>query len=280
MNKERNVRKGFKAFDKGLKCRGYQFEENEVFEEEKAEICKRGFHYCVNPFEVLEYYDLVNSEGNTMDFAEVEALEEPKTDDYKKYCTRKIKIGASVGIKGFVKACVNFLFEETKEIENKDSGDCAQLASSGDCAKLASSGNYAKLASSGYNAKLASSGDCAQLASSGDCAKLASSGNSAQLASSGNGVQLASSGNSAQLASSGYSAQLALEGEDSVGAAIGINNIIKGKKGCWITLAEYVYSEEKDVYICVCVKSAQIDGEILKEDVFYRLEKGEFVEVE
>ena len=230
MEKEKNVRKGYKAFDKGLKCRGYQFKENEVFEEEKAEICKRGFHYCVNPFEVLEYYDLVNSEGNTMDFAEVEALEEPKTNDDKKYCTRKIKIGASIGIKGFVKACVNFLFEDMKDVEK-------------------------------------------------DKRVISDSGDDSRVAASGNDSQVATSGNDSKVAASGYNSKVALEGESSIGAAIGRSSIIKGKKGCWITLAEYEYSEEKDRYICICVKSAQIDGKILKEDVFYKLENGEFVEV-
>ena len=54
--------------------------------------------------------------------------------------------------------------------------------------------------------------------------------------------------------------------------------MIKGKIGSWITLAEY----ERDNlgnYICVCVKSAQIDGVKLKENVFYRLIDGKFTEV-
>lgn len=34
--------KGYKAFGKGLVCRGKQYKENEVFEEESAEICKIG----------------------------------------------------------------------------------------------------------------------------------------------------------------------------------------------------------------------------------------------
>jgi hypothetical protein len=70
-----------------------------------------------------------------------------------------------------------------------------------------------------------------------------------------------------------------MNGQDGVGAAIGINNTIKGKKGNWITLAEWEYDYDKGHYRPLCVKTAQIDGEVLKEDVYYRLEKGEFVEV-
>ncbi len=56
----------------------------------------------------------------------------------------------------------------------------------------------------------------------------------------------------------------------------GINSKIKGKKGNWITLTEWKYTFDK--YIPICVKLAQIDGKILKEDTWYRLENGEFKE--
>ena len=95
------------------------------------------------------------------------------------------------------------------------------------------------------------------------------------MASSGYYAQMASSGNSAQMASSGDSAQMELNGKDSVGAAIGINSMIRGKVGNWITLAEY----DNDCKV-VCVKSAQIDGENIKADTWYQLNGGEFVEVE
>ena len=68
---------------------------------------------------------------------------------------------------------------------------------------------------------------------------------------------------------------MTIEGKNSAGACLGRNSKIKGKIGTWITLASY---DEKGVINCV--KSAQIDGVNLKEDVFYRLENGEFVEVE
>lgn len=64
-----------------------------------------------------------------------------------------------------------------------------------------------------------------------------------------------------------------------VGAAIGINSIIKGAVGNWITLAEWAYDSDKQRCAPVCVKSAQIDGEIIKADTWYKLADGEFVEV-
>ena len=106
--------KGFKAFEKGLICRGKQYAENTVFEEKEAVICHKGMHFCENPMDVLDYYDLVNEDGTFNDFAEVEALEEAKTDDGKKFCTTKLKIGAKLSFAGFIKACVDFTIDKTK----------------------------------------------------------------------------------------------------------------------------------------------------------------------
>ena len=49
----------------------------------------------------------------------------------------------------------------------------------------------------------------------------------------------------------------------------------KAKKGSWITLAEY-----DNEFKPVCVKTEYVDGERIKEDMFYRLVNGNFKEVE
>ena len=241
--------KGFKAFGKGMICRGKQYAENTVFEEKEAVIGRSGMHFCENPLDVLDYYPLVDGNGDIVEVAEVEALDECQTNDNKKYCTKKLKIGVKLSLTAFVKAAIDFAFEK---IDGK--------VSTGYGARLASSGDYAQLASSGYGAQLASSGDSSSLASSGD---------SSSLASSGDGAQLASSGYGAQLASSGYGAVI---------AGIGKSNTAKGKKGSWLVLAEWGYNDIERKYIPICVKAAQIDGAVIKEDTFYKLENGEFKE--
>jgi hypothetical protein len=248
--------KGFKAFDKGLTCKGFKFEEGKEYTHEgDIKICESGFHFCENPLDVLNYYDLIDSE-----FAEVEAIGKVKknNDNDSKLVTDKIKIGAKLDLPMFIKSSIDFVWEKCNQ---KGIKKVLNKASSGDYSKLASSGYYSKLASSGYSAQLASSGDSSQLASSGDSAKLASSGDSSQLASSGDYSQLASSGN--------Y----------SVIAGIGINNIAKGIKGNWIVLAEWKYDKKLSRNIPIYVKSQKIDGKKLKENTYYKLKKGKFVEV-
>lgn len=193
--------KGYKAFGKGMVCRGKQYAENTVFEEEKAEICNSGMHFCKYPLGVLNYYPLVNENGDASEFAEVEALDECKTDDNEKYCTKKLKIGKKISFPQLVQASVNF------EYENRPK-DTKVKTTSKDNAHIGSSGDYSVICCAGNNSK------------------------------------------------------------------------VKAKKGSWITLAEWEYSAEKNAYIPICVKTEQVDGEKIKEDTFYTLKNGEFVEAD
>ena len=265
--------KGYKGFNPGLICKDKQYQENTVFEEPEAKICEKGMHFCENPFDVLDYYDLIRSDGTPNEFAEVEALDEPKTDDKKKFCSRKLKIGVKLGLSGFVKACVDFVLEKTiaeMPSENVDSGDYAQIGSPGDCAKIGSSGYCAQIGSSGYCAKIGSSGDCAKIGSSGDYAKIGSSGYCAQIGSSGD---------CAKIGSSGDCARINCAGSNSVICCAGHGSVVKAPIGCWITLAEWKYDGAKQRYVPVCVKTEYVDGEKIKADTPYMLENGEFVEV-
>ena len=99
--------KGYKGFEKGLVCRGKQYAENTVFEEDDAEICQSGMHFCALPHQVFSYY----SPGENHEFAEVEALDDPVTDDDAKYCSKKLRIGAKISVFDMVKASVCAFFE-------------------------------------------------------------------------------------------------------------------------------------------------------------------------
>ena len=188
--------KGYKGFEPGLVCKDKQYEEDTVFEEDKAVICNSGMHFCVNPFDVLNYYGLVNEDGVFNEFAPIEALAESKTDDNKKYCTTKLKIGAKLGLKGFIKACVDFTLEKTKfeksECDESSSGNYAKIGSSGDSAKIGSSGNYAQIGSSGDSAQIGSSGNSAKVNSTGQDAVVMCAGyNSIAKAKKGSWITLA-----------------------------------------------------------------------------------------
>lgn len=167
--------KGYKAFKKGLVCRDKQYAENTVFEEDKAEVCRSGMHFCKNPLDVFKFYDLVDEHGNY-----------------------------------------------------------SRLAISGDCSQFATSG---------YNSRLASNGNYSRLVSSGDNSLIESTGKNSVICCAGNGSKA------------------------------------KAKIGSWITLSEWNWNE-KNEYVPICVKTMYVDGEIIKEDTFYKLKDGEFTEAE
>ena len=279
--------KGYKAFNSDFTCKGKQYEENTTYEESGDRICDKGvMHYCENPFDVLNYYPFVDNKGRISEFAEVEALGKVYHEGDKS-ATNKLYIGTKLGLKGFIKACIDFAIEKTKitdatkigssgyNAQIGSSGYNAKIGSSGDYAKIGSSGDCAQIGSSGYNAQIGSSGYNAQIGSSGYNAKIGSSGDYAKIGSSGYYAQIGSSGYCAKIGSSGNWAQINSTGENAVIAAIGSDSMAKAKKGSWITLAEY-----DDKFKPVCVKTEYVDGERIKEDMFYRLVNGNFKEVE
>lgn len=248
--------KGYKAFAPGMICRGKQYAENTDYEEAVGAICGKGMmHYCVNPFDTLNFYDLVGENGKFSDFAEVEALDPPVSGSDGKFAAKKLHIGAKLSFAGFVKACIDYTKEQT--IDNMPKSEIG----TGDSAQIGSSGDYAKIGSSGYYAKIGSSGNYAQIGSSGYYAKIGSSGYYAQIGSSGNYAKINSTG------------------EDSVICCAGSGSVVKAKAGSWITLAEWEYSDEKGRFAPRCVKTEYVDGEKIKADTWYRLKNGEFEEV-
>ena len=174
--------KGYKAFAPGMICRGKQYAENTDYEEAVGAICGKGMmHYCVNPFDTLNFYDLVGENGKFSDFAEVEALDPPVSGSDGKFAAKKLHIGAKLSFAGFVKACIDYTKEQT--IDNMPKSEIG----TGDSAQIGSSGDYAKIGSSGYYAKIGSSGNYAQIGSSGYYAKINSTGEDSVICCAGSG---------------------------------------------------------------------------------------------
>lgn len=226
--------KSYKGFDKNLRCRDFQYKIGGIYEMDgEIKVCNRGFHACESPFDVFDYYTMIDSR-----FCEVEQDGNiSKEDRGTKICSSKIKIKAELKLADMINLGIEWLKEITLPEKIKTS------------IKDNSSGNYAKIGSSGDDAKIGSSGDGAKIGSFGDGAKIGSSGNNAKIDSTG---------------------------KDCVIMCAGINPVAKASKGSWITLSEWSYSEGKQRYIPICVKTEFVDGEKIKADTYYSL-KGEFL---
>ena len=246
----------YKAFDKNMQCRGFQYEVGKEYEMDgEIKCCNRGFHACKSPLEVWNYYDILNSR-----YAEVEQSGKIDAEENTtKVCSSRIKIKAELKLADIINIGVEWLKDITSP--SKVKADCA-LNDNGDRKK-----------------QIGSSGDSAKIGSSGDYAKIGSSGDYAQIGSSGYYAQIGSSGDSAKIGSSGDSAKIDSTGEDSVVMCAGNKSRAKAKVGSWITLAEWEWNDEKNRYVPVCVKTEYVDGDRIKADTWYQLKDGEFIEV-
>lgn len=287
---------GYKGFDKNLKCRDFQYEIGKEYEMDGyIKCCKRGFHACESPIDVLKYYFLSN-DAVIARFCEVEQSGNiDRRNDDNKIASSKIKIKTELKFRDFIEAGIEWLIKKTyhenarphTEINlNSDYAkiglccDFAKISSNGCFIQIGSSGDFAQISSSCHATTIFSSGNHAFIASTGAYNKIASIGNYAQIASSGDFVRIISDGKYTKIVSSGNSTRIASIGENNIICCSGMDSIVSAKQGSWITLTEWVFnSKSGSKFVPKCTKTEYVDGIRIKANVGYRLMNGEFVEV-
>ena len=289
----------YKAMDKNMQCRGKQYEVGKTYHEDKADCCHAGMHACENPLDVLHYYPLNDSPR----FFEVECggNVDKSREDSKLACT-ELTVKGEVNFAGLVKATVNAVFNRVKGKEPFSSGNSSTAGSSGNFSTAGSSGNYSTAGSSGNYSTAGSSGDFSTAGSSGNFSTAGSSGYSSTAGSSGNFSTAGSSGDFSTAGSSGdfstagssgdfstagssgyYSTAAATgaycrakaDGKDNIAVANGAHSKARGVLGCYLVLTEH----DDDGHM-ICAKMARVDGSAIRENVYYTLKNGEFVEAE
>lgn len=146
--------KGYKGFYPGLICEPdnehkKQYAENTVYEEDEAECCRSGMHFCKYPLDVFGYYPPVTDKG-VSEYAEVEALDKPVTDDEEKYCSKKLKIGAKIGIPALVQASVEYIKNNIVETKKESArGNYSAATNTGDCSAATNTGNHSAATNTG-----------------------------------------------------------------------------------------------------------------------------------
>jgi hypothetical protein len=271
----------YKAMDKNMQCRGKQYEVGKTYTEPEADCCRAGMHACENPLDVLHYYPLRDSPR----FFEVEcggSVDKSK-EDSKLACT-ELTVKGELNFAGLVKATVNAVFNRVKGKEPFSSGDYSTAGSSGDCSTAGSSG-YSSTAgssgdsstagSSGYSSTAGSSGYSSTAGSSGDYSTAGSSGDYSTAGSSGDCSTAGSSGDYSTAAATGAFCSAKADGKDSIAVVNGACGKACGALGCYLVLTEY----DDDGHM-ICAKMARVDGSAIRENVYYTLKNGEFVEAE
>ena len=83
------------------------------------------------------------------------------------------------------------------------------------------------------------------------------------------------SGNESSAATSGYKSSAATSNKNAIVLACGKKSKAKGVKGSYLVLTEW----NEDSTKLLCAKMERVDGEKIKENIWYVLKNGEFVEV-
>lgn len=179
---------------------------------------------------------------------------------------------SSIGLYGFASrmsssGMINRIVSNESFSQISSSGESSTIFSNGECTKIATSGSSGKIYATGIEAKLSTSGSGV---------KIYSEGSFSRLSTSGDYNTIYSYGENANIASSGYSTSVDSSGKEAIVSCTGANSMVKAKKGSWVTLAEWqtIVGHKK----LICVKTEYVDGERIKEDTWYKLENGEFVE--
>ena len=260
--------KGFKGFNSKLQCRNYQFEIGKEYEEQGACRCQYGFHFCENPLEVLVYYPPADSR-----YCEVEGAGEIDANSVgdTKVAASKLTVKAEIGLPGLIKAGVEYIKSKVDWENNKETntGDYSAATNAGYRSAATNTGNHSVATNAGDQSAATNTGNHSVATTTGDRSAATNTGDYSTATSTGDYSVATNTGN--------YSVAT-VEGEDSIACSLGIEGKAKGKKGCWLVLAQW--ETGCGFRNLLEVKSVLVDGEIIKEDTFYTLVEGQVVEVE
>jgi len=248
--------KGFKGFNKDLKCRDFQYKIGEKYETNSAKCCESGFHFCEHPLNVFDFYSPSESR-----FCEVEGsgiIDKESSDT--KVSSSKIEIGLELSLKSLTEAAVKFVFERADwdKKESKATGDRGASSATGDRGASSATGYQGASSATGYLG--------------------ASSATGYQGASSATGTLGASSatGKFSAAIVTGIEGLASATGDHSIALAGGLNSKAKGALNCWIVLTE----RNDEDYSIIEVKAFRVDNVEIKENVYYSLIKGVATEIE
>ena len=150
--------KVYKATDKDMKCRGFQYTLGKTAEVDgDIELCERGLHACEMPLDVLGYY--VPGDGSRYFEAELDEVSNKKSDDTKRV-GKKLTLSAEIGIPGLVKAQVeyvkaqcdfdNAIKKADAEKKNHATGDSGAAYATGWSGAASATGKYCVAMTTGF----------------------------------------------------------------------------------------------------------------------------------
>ena len=233
--------RGFKGFDKDMRCRGVQYFAGkiEVFDG-TPQLCERGLHFCADPLDVLAYYA-----PNTSRYAEISAedVSEDTAHDSKRVA-RTLKIDAEISLSHLITAGLNFRLRryDFANAPDRSTGERGAASATGVRGAASATGERGAASATGWKGAASATGE------------------------------------SGAASATGWRGAASATGERGCAIALGRYGQALGAVGCWLTLAEWAHTD--DGWRRIDVQTAQVDGVAIKANVFYKLSGGKFMEAE
>ncbi len=306
--------KGYKGFDKDLKCRGFQYEIGKEYEEQEVKVCEKGFLFCENPLDVLRFYPPFTENGINR-FCEVEGSGNFDKDENKIACTN-IKIIREINLYELIEAGVKYILSKTDLDNNKatntgvrsaatNTDHCSAAINKGNCSVATNTGYYSAATNTGdrsiatntgyysaatntgycsvatntgYYSAATNTGYCSVATNTGNYSAATNTGDCSVATNTGHCSAAINKGNCSVATNMGGYSVAMVKGEESIAVVTGKDSKAMGEKGCWLVLTERETKGDKS--IIKDIKAFKVDGKKVKANVFYQLINGKLVEVE
>jgi len=269
--------KGFKGFDRNLKCRDTQYEigKTKTFNG-TPKLCEKGLHFCEDPLDVLAYYAPCESR-----FAEVLADGvTDETEDDSKRVSKSLTIEAEISLAKLLTTGISFRLSkhDFANAPDKAVGDNGAASATGDNGAASATGERGAASAMGYRGAASATGDNGAASATGDSGAASATGDNGAASATGYSGAASATGDRGAASAMGYRGAASATGEEGCAVALGITGKALGAKGCWITVAEWK-QDEKYVWHRIDVRTAKVDGKKIKAETFYQLVGGKFKEV-
>jgi len=284
----------YKGFDKGLKCRGYQFEIGGTYEHDgEVKACESGFHACEYPLDVFNYYVPADSR-----FAVVEqsgSIDKQSGDS--KVASSRLTIKTEIGIPELVKAAIEYTIGRCNPIDRKSpasatgirgaastSGDQGAASASGiqgaasatgDRGAASATGDQGAASATGYRGAASATGYHSAASATGYQGAASATGDHGAASATGYHSAASATGYQGAASATGDHGAASATGEHSVAMACGFEGKAKANEGSAIVLVNR--DEDGAIRHIRCV----IAGKEVKADTWYKLnDSGEFEEID
>ena len=203
--------RGFKGFDNDLKCRGFQYEVGKTYDlKGEVKCCKRGFHFCENPFDVFRYYSPCDSR-----YCEVEGDgNADKANDDSKVATSHIHISSEIGLNGLIKAGVKFTLDKVNYKDTKSTNTGYRSAST-------NTGYRSAATNTGDRSAATNTGDRSAATNTGDRSAATNTGNYSASTNTGNRSAATNTGDRSASTNTGYQSAATNTGDYSASTNTG-----------------------------------------------------------